>query len=141
MDTFLNISTDAKLRGFRGKIEPKCDVIYFPIDFGTFPRRAYTDDAAVPLHFVWPHRWEHDKNYQLLADALTELDGREIDFRVSIVGENFSEVPHCFGQLKEKLGAKIINFGYLAKTDYINCLLNGDVVISTADHEFYGVSM
>lgn len=141
VDSFLNISTDAKLRGIRAKIEPKCDVIYFPIDFGHFPRRVYVDDAAVPLHLVWPHRWEHDKNCHLLADALTELEGWGIDFRVSITGENFAEVPDCFAQLKEKLGSKIINFGFLSKRDYISCLLDADVVISTADHEFYGVSM
>lgn len=142
MQTFLNISSDRKLHGIREKIEPKCSVIYFPINFEKIPKREPKINADTgPLHLVWPHRWEHDKNYQLLADVLIEMHNRNVDYRVSIIGENFTTNPKCFDQLKDIIESKIINFGYLSKEDYFKCILNADVVISTANHEFFGVSM
>lgn len=93
------------------------------------------------LHIIWPHRWEHDKNPQLLTETLLELNKRQTPFTVSIIGGSFQTVPECFRNIQEKLGDKIINYGYLERDEYLKCLLSGDIVISTAGHEFYGVSM
>lgn len=103
-------------------------------------KRPIKEDSEV-LHLVWPHRWEHDKNPQLLANALIELHQRDIFFTVSIVGEQFQTYPSCFDEMKEKLTGKLKHFGYLSRGDYLECLAEADIVISTADHEFYGVSM
>lgn len=62
-------------------------------------------------------------------------------FKLSILGEKFQTIPECFSDVKEKLGNKLVNFGYLNREKYFECLLEADVVISTASHEFYGVSM
>lgn len=40
IQTFLNIQPDIKLRQIREKIEPKCEVIYFPIQFDKMPQRS-----------------------------------------------------------------------------------------------------
>lgn len=93
------------------------------------------------IHLIWPHRWEHDKNPQLLTETLLELNKRQVDFKISIIGEQFQTMPDCFEGIREKLGSKLINFGYLSREEYFNVLLKGDIVISTAGHEFYGVSM
>ncbi|KAJ6648011.1 Glycosyltransferase-like domain-containing protein 1-like, partial [Pseudolycoriella hygida] len=140
INPFLNIQSDFKLKQICEKIEPKCEVLYFPIKFQQMPKRSKENYNTV-LHLIWPHRWEHDKNPQLLTETLLELHKRKIPFRASIIGENFQTVPECFDGIQEKLGEKLINFGYLSRESYIQCLLNGDVVISTAGHEFYGVSM
>lgn len=105
------------------------------------PNKLTEKDDLKILHLVWPHRWEHDKNPQLLADALIELNSRGILFNVSIVGEQFQTYPSCFDEIKEKLSGKLKHFGYLSREDYLKCLAESDIVISTADHEFYGVSM
>lgn len=104
------------------------------------PKRNEETYSAV-LHLVWPHRWEHDKNPKLLTETLLELHKRQVPFRASIIGENFQATPECFDGIQEKLGDKLCNFGFLSRDDYLKCLLNGDIVISTAGHEFYGVSM
>lgn len=140
INPFLNIQPDFKLKQIREKIEPKCEVLYFPIKFQQMTKRREENFNAV-LHLIWPHRWEHDKNPQLLTETLLELDKRKIPFKASIIGESFQTRPECFDGIQEKLGEKLINFGFLSRDDYIQCLLNGDVVISTAGHEFYGVSM
>lgn len=90
---------------------------------------------------MWPHRWEHDKNPQLMTDVLIELSRRGIHFSVSIIGEKYDERPNCFEEFYSKLSSKINFFGYLSREDYLKCLIDSDIVISTADHEFYGVSM
>ncbi len=46
-----------------------------------------------PLHIVWPHRWEHDKNPEEFFNALFKLHEMEIDFRLHVIGEQFSEIP------------------------------------------------
>lgn len=138
-------AADLKLRTkLHEQITPKCEVLYFPVRFHQMPKR-YADkvdergDAV--LHLIWPHRWETEKNPQLLTETLLELHKRQVPFRASIVGDNYQTVPECFDGIREKLGGKLVQFGLLGRDEYIKCLLDGDVVISTAGHEFYGVSM
>lgn len=132
---------DLKLRGLRKQIEPKCNVLYFPIKFHQLSSKQPAKDDLKELHLVWPHRWEHDKNPQLLSSSLIELHTRGIPFTVSIVGEQFDTYPPCFNEMRDKLKDRLKHFGYLSREDYLKCLEEADVVISTADHEFYGVSM
>lgn len=143
VDAFLNRQSDFKLKDLRQQIEPKCVVLYFPIDFNEMPSDRTRNDPALSneLHLVWPHRWEHDKNPQLLANTLIELDQRQIPFKLSIIGEQFESKPKCFDDIQAKLADKLEHFGYLSRSDYVKCLNEADVVISTANHEFYGVSM
>lgn len=141
LNTFLNIQSDFKIKDLRERIEPKCAVLYYPINFHQIPHREPFTDESSELHLVWPHRWEHDKNPQLLAETLIELDRRQIPFTLSIVGEQFQSRPPCFDEIQQKLGKRIRNFGYLSRDDYLKCLTEADIVLSTADHEFYGVSL
>lgn len=132
-----------KLKNLRQKIEPKCAVLYFPINFHQMPFRPMQNESkdSEPLHLVWPHRWEHDKNPVLLANVLFELDQRGVPFMISIVGEQYDEQPDCFDDIQKRLATKIQHLGYLTRANYLKCLTEADIVISTADHEFYGVSM
>lgn len=140
--SFLNIKSesDPLMRNIADKIEPKCEVIYFPINFNNMPRRLEPTDSQ-ELHLVWPHRWEHDKNPETLVEVVTELHRRQVSFKLSILGERFQEIPECLTDIQQKLGDKLVNCGYLSREKYLECLLQGDIVISTASHEFYGVSM
>lgn len=144
---FLNIQPDLKLRNLQQKIEPKCEVLYFPIKFHSMPKRLIANEQQTTtnekdcLHLIWPHRWEHDKNPKLLVEVLLELNKRQVDFRVTICGENYQLVPEAFEGIQEKLGHKLVNFGFLPRDKYMKALMSGDIVISTAGHEFYGVAM
>ena len=47
-----------------------------------------------------------------------------------------------FATGKEKLAAFIVHWGYQqSREQYLNVLREADVVVSTAKHEFFGVSM
>ena len=79
--------------------------------------------ADRPLRIVWPHRWEHDKNPESFFDALFKLqDEEDLDFRVSVLGQSFEDVPEIFQEAKTRLGPKIVHFGRLeSRADYLRC--------------------
>jgi hypothetical protein len=59
-----------------------------------------------------------------------------------VLGESYADNPPIFQEAKEKLSEHVFRWGYLeTKAEYFDTLLCSDVVISTAVHEFFGVSM
>jgi hypothetical protein len=58
------------------------------------------------------------------------------------LGQSFAEVPPIFDEAKAKLSDEILHFGTIEdRLEYANVLLQADVVVSTAEHEFFGVAM
>ncbi|MEM9595221.1 MAG: DUF3524 domain-containing protein [Acidobacteriota bacterium] len=94
-----------------------------------------------PLRLVWAARWEHDKDPDTFFGAVLELDRRGVDFRLDVLGESFRRTPEVFDRARGILGAKIGRWGFLPhRTDYLEALLEADVFVSTARHEFFGIA-
>ncbi len=94
-----------------------------------------------PMHILWAARWEHDKNPDDFFQALRILKSRNIPFRLSVIGEQFRETPEVFAQARKEFASEICRWGYQAsRTEYESALLEADVFVSTAVHEFFGLS-
>ncbi len=98
--------------------------------------------ADQPLRIVWASRWEHDKNPELFFAALEKLSGLNVPFDLSVLGESFRNSPSCFGDAKRKLSSQIRHWGFAeSRAEYLRILSESDVVVSTARHEFFGISV
>lgn len=81
-------------------------------------------------------------NPTLFFNTLYSLSSGGCRFRVSVIGEVFSEIPAIFNEAREKLAPHIAHWGYQpSRAAYVSVLQSADVVVSTADHEFFGVAM
>jgi glycosyltransferase involved in cell wall biosynthesis len=95
-----------------------------------------------PPRILLVARWEHDKNPELFFRAMYWLKDEGVDFRLSVIGEQFSEVPAVFAEAQSRLGDQIDRWGYQStRNDYERALAEADIVVSTADHEFFGVGV
>ena len=97
-----------------------------------------------PLVIVWPHRWEHDKDPETFFSILIQLYREySIKFQLIILGQSFNEKPKIFDEILTILPSDyILHCGFVqSKIDYENLLFKGDLVVSTAQHEFFGVAM
>ena len=93
-------------------------------------------------HLLWNHRWEYDKGPDRLLKFLQALDQRSMPFRLSVVGERFRSYPKAFDRIREQFGHCIEHWGFLeSREDYDHLLRQADIVISTALHDFQGLSM
>ncbi len=73
--------------------------------------------------------------------ALEQLITRGVEFRVSVIGEQFRDVPPVFDEYREKLASRIDRWGFQpSQEEYRTVLAEADVFVSTANHEFFGIA-
>lgn len=149
----VNIGSHFKLQpDFRPKhvetqIQPKSVVIHFPVapppSLSLTEKADGEEETEKVLHIVWPHRWEHDKNPEAFFNVLFQLQEADCRFKVSVLGQAFSDIPDCFDAAQKRLGpSRIAHWGYQDdKQSYWQALADAHVAVSTANHEFFGVSM
>ncbi len=137
LETFLNRMPDYQPFDAVPHIRAKSAV--FSPGVGEFAPRG--PRTFGPLHILWAARWEHDKNPEEFFEALTLLEDRCVPFRISVIGEQFREVPEVFAQAHQHFAAHIDRWGHQeSRADYEATLLEADVFVSTAVHEFFGLS-
>lgn len=102
--------------------------------------REWSSEPAGPL-IVWNQRWDHDKNPGAVFRTLTRLADEGVAFRLALAGENQRVDPQEFVWVQEQLAERIHSVGHLPAAEYRNLLLRSDVVVSAADHEFFGISI
>ncbi len=95
-----------------------------------------------PLWIVWAARWEHDKDPESFFAALEALKARGVAFRLNVVGEQFDETPAVFEEARKRFGDEIVRWGFQpTRAAYEAALAEADVFVSTAQHEFFGISL
>ncbi len=95
-----------------------------------------------PMRILWAARWEHDKDPRTFFKAIEILLSHGVEFRISVIGEQFREVPEVFAVAQKTFAERIDRWGYQRnRSEYEAALTEADVVVSTAVHEFFGISM
>ena len=126
------------------KIRGKSCVLYPGIDLD--PRIAASSQLQRnrfdrPL-VIWNHRWEYDKNPKAFFSVLERLKRRGILFYLAVMGEQYGTVPEEFKSIEERFDAELLVCGYQENAaDYRKWIAKGNVVISTAIQENFGISV
>lgn len=94
-----------------------------------------------PCRLLWAARWEHDKNPEAFFEVLETLISEDLEFEVSVIGEQFSDIPDVFHTTRAMLGKRVVHWGYQkSREQYEQVLGQTNFVVSTANHEFFGIS-
>jgi glycosyltransferase involved in cell wall biosynthesis len=98
--------------------------------------------GMAPPIVLWNQRWEHDKNPEAFFRLMNRLDDAGHKFRLILAGERFNEQPVEFERAFERYAERILHYGYAEDFDeYSKLLHRADLVVSTAKHEFFGISI
>jgi glycosyltransferase involved in cell wall biosynthesis len=139
--SYLKKATDMELAHLEKRIEEKSIVLYPGMDFQTIDTADTPKDLCKKPVIVWNHRWEHDKDPETFFTTLFALaDG--FDFRLIVLGQHFRFQPQIFPRAKEILADRIDYFGYAtSKKEYAQLLKRANIIVSTAQHEFFGLAV
>lgn len=146
-DSFLEASAvllkkmpDAVPNTWLPEIRDKSHVLPLPLTFSESEFTPSPPRETGPL-ILWNHRWEWDKSPEVFCDALIALAARDVPFRVAFCGERFRSAPPCFNEARDVLGERVVAFGHAPMQEYQAHLHSADIVVSTAIHEFFGISI
>lgn len=138
VDNWMRRMPDHQLLDVAKKISTKSSIHSPGISVPT--QRPVRNDG--PLRILWVSRWEHDKDPETFFAALRLLQVKEVPFRLAVLGESYENVPECFAKARDCFSEHIDHWGYAASREqYVAALLDADVVVSTALHEFFGIAV
>ncbi len=152
---FLNRMPEAVPRQVPDRLRPRCSVLGVGLDRAPLPgdhfpryRGGASDPDSGPgwprgdrTLIIWNHRWEFDKRPDLFSAAVERLLARGLDFEVALLGESRGQ-EQAFTALREQLGDRCVAFGHQdSRAEYDNWLARGDIVVSCAEQEYFGISV
>jgi len=141
IEPFLRKMPDFRPDNVAETIAGRSRVLHFGVDFADL-RAAARPKRQGPAIVLWNHRWEFDKNPEAFFETLFALRDEGAEFRVAVAGQRFRQYPEIFDRAREVLADRIVHFGYLdGREEYLRLLWQSDIIVSTAFHEFFGVSV
>lgn len=116
--------------------------LVLPVGIDAPADRPVSSPQTEPPLILWNQRWEYDKRPDRFLALLARLEEAGTPFRPAVAGENFRNVPQQFLDARTRFAEKVVQWGYVeSRAAYDALLQRADLVISTADHEFFGLSM
>ncbi len=97
-------------------------------------------EMKVPL-ILWNQRWEYDKNMGEFLSALSTIAAEGLSFEVALCGQAFQNQSKEFRPEIDRLGSRVIHQGFADETLYHELLTKAEITVSTAFHEFFGISI
>jgi glycosyltransferase involved in cell wall biosynthesis len=91
---------------------------------------------------IWNHRWEYDKQPTIFLKTLIQCIDAGYDFELILLGKSPSATSNKYKILINQLSKHIIHYDYVeSREDYFSLLASGDIVVSTAIQENFGLSI
>jgi glycosyltransferase involved in cell wall biosynthesis len=138
---FIRMMPDYRPSWITKAVAAKTGVVYPGCHFPSTTSETRSIKDHPPL-IIWNHRWEHDKNPDAFFRALAALHHQGIDFRVALLGERYRRIPEAFEKAGQTLKDRIVQWGYVSsRKEYYQWLGRGQVVVSTALQENFGISV
>ena len=132
---------DMRPIGLAGEITAKSSTLPMPIDPGE-ARGLRREPCEGPLRILWNHRWAQDKAPERFFAALECLAAEGLAFELAVLGPAPAKPPAVFAAAREKLGARVKQWGHADdRREYWRWLFWADVVVSTARQEYFGLSL
>lgn len=115
-------------------------VIYPGVDLEEHPLGP-GPPSGQPLRVGWCHRWEHDKEPGRFLRAIDAALERGASIELVLLGKIYERATEGTDELLERLSPNILHRGFAEdRCEYARLLGGCDLVVSTASHEFYGIS-
>jgi len=94
------------------------------------------------VRILWNHRWEFDKNPNLFLKLLRTLKKSNINFELILLGQKFNSYPEEFEIIEKEFKSHIIHIGHISDySNYLNLVLNCNILPVTSNHDFFGISV
>ena len=127
-------------RGAGSKVEAALSNIeILPVGIKTFGMHPKSADGKPKI--LWNHRWSHDKRPGDFVHAMTKLAAEGLEFEIFALGEVERSGAEPHKRLKRQLPDRLACCGAQNKSDYRDILHRADLVVSTAQHDFFGVAI
>ncbi len=137
---FLNHFPDHKELDTIKNIKEKSEVLHLGLDLSRYKYKNI-EKHNMPI-ILWNHRWEYDKNPDLFFETLIKVKQNGHNFKLAVLGENFSSSPNVFERAKVEFSSEIIHWGYCdSPDDYKKWLFLSDILPVTSNQEFFGASV
>ena len=137
---YLKQFPEFRLPGTPEEINRKSTVIYPGVEMPQSKPGTESRENTPPL-ILWNQRWEYDKNPGDFFSALVNLKNEGFSFKLAVCGEQFSSQPAEMAGDLALLNSELIHCGYADRKIYRALLQKADIVVSTAIHEFFGISI
>jgi glycosyltransferase involved in cell wall biosynthesis len=135
VETLLRRLPDRVPAGIVDRLEARSGVLPVPVE----PITASKERD--PRLILWNHRWEYDKRPDRFASAMIALAERGATFRLALLGPRPKQPPEPLLRLRRKLPDRIVADGQLGAEEYRHTVARAGIVVSTANHEFQGISV
>lgn len=121
-----------------GQLLSKSAVVPVPIHVP----EQHDNTRTETLKILWNHRWEWDKNPELLEAIIRRCDQLKLNVQFNVTGQQFRQIPEAFDRIKKDCPHLLRQIGFIKEIDeYRRRVSECDVVLSTAIHEFQGVAV
>lgn len=138
-NSFVSRMPDARAAHDLASLRQRCQVL--PPGFRSQEITRQSSDRDV-LTIGWVSRWEYDKRPDLFLQLLRRLEKQAVDFQLLLLGDRPKSKPRELEKIEHQFHDRIIHNGFAETTDqYWQLLARMDAVVSSADHEFFGIAV